>query len=60
VLHFQQNKTGDPDYESNVKRLTKVFRDEGCQRMKLQNHIPVVVDQQRLNIALRNFGISAP
>jgi len=38
-------------------KAEKVFRDEDCQRLELQDHIPAVVDQHRLDNALR--GISA-
>jgi hypothetical protein len=48
----------DPDYESNMKKLTKIFRDKDYERMKFQNYISAIINQQRLNIALRNFEIS--
>jgi hypothetical protein len=53
ILHFQGDKTGDVDHKKNVKRLEKIFRGEGCDRLKLRNHIVAVVDQQRLDSALR-------
>lgn len=58
VLHFPWHDTGEPD-ERNVERLKKCFRDEGCCRLELQNHIPAVIDQPQLDAALRTSGIPA-
>lgn len=59
VLHFQWDKTENVAHQKNVKRLEKIFRDEGCHRLKLRNHIVGVIDQQRLDAAVRDLGISA-
>lgn len=56
VLHFPWHNTGEPD-ERNVERLKKCFRDEGCRRLALRNHIPAVIDQPQLDVALRTSGI---
>jgi hypothetical protein len=59
VLHFQWDKTENVEHQKNVKRLLKIFRDQGCHRLKLRNHIVGVIDQQQLDAAVRNLGISA-
>lgn len=41
-----------------MERLKKAFRDEGCLRQDLRNHIPAVIEQQNLDAALRNSDVS--
>jgi hypothetical protein len=59
VLYFPWDKTEDVEHQKNVKRLEMIFRDEGCRRLELRNHIVAVIDQQRLDAAIRDSGISA-
>ncbi|KAK5525365.1 hypothetical protein LTR07_002517 [Exophiala xenobiotica] len=59
ILYFRSDKSGDPAHESNVERLATTFRNKGCQTTKLQNHIPVRIDQRLLNRALQNSRIPA-
>jgi hypothetical protein len=58
ALRFTYDKKGNPDHENNVKRLKIVFRDEGCQRLKLQNHIPGIISRSNLDAAISLSGIS--
>src|SRR4051794_10725259 len=58
ALHFPQDKARELN-EKNVARLKRCFREEGCRRLDLRNHIPAVIDQSQLNAALRASEISA-
>lgn len=54
VLHF----TCEEDAE-NVTRLKHFFRKNGCNRLDIRNHIPAVINQEQLDIAIQYSKISA-
>ena len=54
-IHPKQSKDLD---ERNVERLCGVFRQEGCRRLEVQNHVLAVVSREHLEIALRNAQIT--
>ena len=55
VLHFTCE-----DDKSNTERLKNFFHEAGgCDRLESRNHIVAMVDQKRLDNALRDSGISA-
>jgi hypothetical protein len=59
VLDFPWDKTDNVVHQKNVKRLENIFRGGGCHPLNLRNHIAGVIDQQRLDAAVLNLGISA-
>ncbi|CRG91095.1 Titin [Talaromyces islandicus] len=42
-----------PIEQKNIDRLCEIFRQEGCHRLKVQNHITAVVSRESLQAALR-------
>ena len=46
-------------HHSNVARLVSTFERAGCLRLDPQYHVPAVISQEQLNLAIRNAG-SAP
>ncbi|QKX63195.1 uncharacterized protein TRUGW13939_10364 [Talaromyces rugulosus] len=42
-----------PIEQRNIDRLCEIFRQEGCRRLKVQNHITAVVSRESLQAALR-------
>lgn len=45
--------------EKNVMRLKKFFKKNGCNRLDVRNHIPAVISQEQLDIAIRNSNTTA-
>ena len=58
VLQFPAQKIGRTSGK-NVERLKKVFRNEGCERLILRNHVPAMIHQGQLDLALQASGLSA-
>ncbi|QKX63179.1 uncharacterized protein TRUGW13939_10348 [Talaromyces rugulosus] len=42
----------------NLKRLDQMFRKNGCRRLVVDNHIPVIVSRQSLSTSLQRAGVS--
>ena len=57
VLEFLCEKSRKID-NKNVERLKKKFRKEECQPLPLQNHVPIEISQQQLDIILAKSGVS--
>ena len=57
-MHFEWNETRELN-RKNVERLKDVFRTENTRRLEPRNHIPAVVDQAELDIALQISKFSA-
>lgn len=45
--------------EKNVMRLKKFFKKNGCNRLDVRNHVPAVISQEQLDIAIRNSKTTA-
>jgi Protein of unknown function (DUF3723) len=54
-LHFQRNEPSEPD-DKNIERLKSIFKND-CRRLELRNHIPAIIDQQDLDVALLDSRI---
>lgn len=53
-LYIRRDKsktTPDPDHVEYVKRI---FKNEGCRRLEVKHHIPAVVEQHQLDVALKD------
>ncbi|KAH9206334.1 hypothetical protein DL95DRAFT_73744 [Leptodontidium sp. 2 PMI_412] len=57
-MHFQQHKHRDLDTK-HVEYLKGCFRKDRCRRLEVRNHIEAEVDQQILDIALRDSNVTA-
>lgn len=51
--YLEQNEAKRPDPE-HVEHIKRIFRKEGCRRLQVRRHIPAVVDQHRLDVALED------
>jgi len=58
VLQFQQHKHRDLDTK-HVEYLKGCFRKDRCRRLEVRNHIEAEIDQQMLDVALRDSNITA-
>lgn len=59
VLDFSAVQPKDPD-EQNITRLKGLFREaNACDRWNISNHVPAIIDQRDLTIALADSGVSA-
>jgi hypothetical protein len=58
VIHFRDDQLRELD-EKHVESLIRQFRVEGCRRENVKNHIPVLISQSCLEVALRVSGLSA-
>jgi hypothetical protein len=54
VLHFAYEEDAE-----NVTRLKRFFRKNGCNRLDIRNHIPAIINQEQLDIAIEYSKISA-
>jgi hypothetical protein len=50
-LKLNEMERPDPEHVEHVKRI---FRKGGCSQLQVAHHIPAVVDQHRLNVALED------
>ncbi|KAH6670148.1 hypothetical protein B0J14DRAFT_112537 [Halenospora varia] len=48
----------EPD-RNHVEILKECFRKEDCRPLEVRNHVPAIIDQQCLDVALRDSGVSA-
>lgn len=57
VLQFgwDQQRELDPGH---VEFLKKCFRNEDCERLPAENHVPAIIGQQQLANAMRDSGVS--
>lgn len=44
--------------QKNVERLRRVFRQHGCERLQQENFVSAIIDEDALEVALRNIGTS--
>ncbi|KAH8799388.1 hypothetical protein F5884DRAFT_686783, partial [Xylogone sp. PMI_703] len=58
VLHFQRHKHRDLDAK-HVEYLKGCFRKDRCRRLEVRNHIEAQIDQQILDVALRDSDVTA-
>jgi hypothetical protein len=58
VLYFQRDEHRDLD-RKHVDYLKGCFQRDKCRRLEKRNHIEAVVDQPRLDAALRSSDVSA-
>ena len=60
-LEFQQPLGSDPIKSDprRVEYLKRRFQKEGCDRLPVLRHIPVIIDQQSLDAAMRDSCVSA-
>lgn len=56
-LNFSCNESRELDV-SNVKRLVFIFEDEGCFHENNRNHIPAVINEKQLDVAIRTSETS--
>lgn len=56
IGHFQTTRQYDP---KNVERLCGVFRETGCHRFDIQNHVTALVTRHALKRACRSAGMKA-
>lgn len=40
----------------NIERLKRIFARQGCLRLAPPNHVPAIITEQDLNVALRHSG----
>lgn len=61
VLHFYQPLGSDPIRPDprRVEYLKGRFQKEGCNRLPVLRHIPVIIDQESLDAAMRDSCVSA-
>ena len=45
-------------HRKNVDRLKAIYQQHGCRRLEVQHHIPAIVDEGSLNVAIAAAGIS--
>ena len=45
--------------EGNVMRLKQLFKKNGCNRLDVRNHVPAVISQEQLDIAIRHSKTTA-
>ena len=45
--------------ERNVMRLKQLFKKNGCNRLDVRNHVPAVISQEQLDIAIRHSKTTA-
>ncbi|PVH68509.1 hypothetical protein DL98DRAFT_630594 [Cadophora sp. DSE1049] len=58
ALHFQQYKHRDLDTK-HIEYLKGCFRTDRCRRSEARNHIEAEIDQQILDVALRDSNVTA-
>jgi hypothetical protein len=51
--YLKLNRLERPDPE-RVEHVKRIFQKEGCSQLQVGHHIPAVVDQHRLNVALED------
>lgn len=57
-IHFHSKVSKDLD-SKNLERLCRIFRQDRCRRLEVQNHVPAVVSKQSLETALRGAQVTA-
>lgn len=58
ALDISPQHTRELDRE-NVERLRKLFETEGCHHTDIQNHVPAIIGEEQLAVALQAAGITA-
>lgn len=58
VLGFSQSQTRESS-KKLVDFLMGCFQKEGCRRLPFRHHVPAIIDQETLDIALRRQGRTA-
>jgi hypothetical protein len=56
VLHFPCGNSRELN-EHNIERLKRLFREQGCRRLEIRNHIPAIIDKELLYAATQTTGI---
>jgi hypothetical protein len=51
--YLKLNRVEGPDPE-HVEHVKRIFRKEGCRPIQVTHHIPAIVDQHRLDVALED------
>jgi hypothetical protein len=51
--YLKRNEEERPDLE-HVEHVKRIFRKEGCSQLKVGHHIPAIVDQHQLDVALKD------
>jgi hypothetical protein len=57
VLQFEWDQQRELD-TGHVEFLKECFRNEDCQRLPAENHVPAIIGQQQLVNAMRDSGVS--
>jgi hypothetical protein len=57
-IYFERNRSHELDIR-HVETLKDHFRANGCHRLEVRNHIPAIIDQQDLDVALEAAKTSA-
>jgi hypothetical protein len=57
-IHFDSQPNRQLD-QKNIDRLSRIFREEGCQNRTLAHHVPAIVSRHHLDAALQKANVSA-